>query len=497
MENILITTAISYTNGHPHIGHLYESVLADFINRMYKLANHNSKLLTGTDEHGKKIQDTAKSLNIQPIELCNGNSQVFKNMNDKILMEYDYFIRTTQPEHINLVKESVSKSQANFDIIQSVYSGYYNVREECFITETVAKLTNYVDPITSKPYEILNEPTYSFITSNYLEQIHQTIKKIFPAQYENDIQTKLNNLESLENLSITRKTFDWGIQFPTDPEHVIYVWFEALLNYVTGKNILFGNDQTVKPIHIIGKDILWFHSVLYPAILSSCGYSSLLPSQIITHGFILDSQGQKMSKTVGNVVDVQELMEKYPVDAIRYYLLTETSIGYDLKFSYDNLTAKYNNVLIKEFGNLVQRMFNLIKPVELEINSSLKTEYYLKLILQSESNYLTKINKFLSDLDLQDYVESINWLISKSNKDLTDLQPWKLELNDKVNVLTNLIINLKIIFVMLYPIIPNKIIEFSEWIGWEEKLNFSLKSDIELKIKDKEKKFIAFQIIKS
>jgi methionyl-tRNA synthetase len=177
--------------------------------------------------------------------------------------------------------------------------------------------------------------------------------------------------------------------------------------------------------------------------------------------------------------------------------LTETSIGSDLKFSYDNLTAKYNNVLIKEFGNLVQRMFNLIKPVELEINSNLKTEYYQEVILQSESNYLIKINKFLSDLDLIDYIESINWLISKSNKDLTDLQPWKLELNDKVNVLTNLIINLKIIFVMLYPIIPNKIIEFSEWIGWKEKLNFSLNSDIELKIKDKEKKFIAFQIIKS
>lgn len=493
-ENILITTAISYTNGNPHIGHLYESVLADFINRVYKLANYNSKLLTGTDEHGKKIQDTAKSANVTPIELCNTNSKIFKEMDDKILMKYDYFIRTTQPEHIELVRKSIGLSLDNFDIVESEYSGFYNVREECFVTETVAKQTNYLDPVTSKPYEIVNEPTYYFITSNYLEQINQTIEKVCPVQYSHEIKTKLDNLGTLEMLSITRTSFNWGIQFPSDPKHVVYVWFDALLNYVTGKNILF-QDQTVKPIHIIGKDILWFHSVIYPAILSSCKYVDMIPHQVVVHGFILDSQGQKMSKSVGNAVEVDELMNKFPIDAIRYYLLTETSIGSDIKFSYDNLIAKYNNTLIKEFGNLVQRMFNLIKPVEQEINLMIKTEYYQEIIIQSISNYSLKLDKFISDLDILGYVESVNWLIAKSNKDLTDLQPWKLDLEEKVTVLTNLMINLKIIFVLFYPIIPNKIEELSKWIGWENKIDFG--TDIEFEIKDKEKKFIAFQIIKT
>ncbi len=493
MENILLTTAISYTNGSPHIGHLYESVLSDFINRIYKISGSNSKLLTGTDEHGKKIQETAKSLGIAPIDLCDKYSEEFQQMNCKMQVGYDYFIRTTQTEHVSLVSESILKSMANSDIFKSIYSGYYNVREESYVTESNAKLTNYQDPVTGKPYEIVNEPTYYFATSNYLTQIRQTIKNVYPVQYENDMQIKLDNLESIENLSITRTTFDWGIKFPQDPSHVIYVWFDALLNYVTGKKILFGEDL-VKPIHIIGKDILWFHSVIYPAILSSCGYNDLLPNKIIVHGFILDSLGQKMSKTVGNVVDVQELMGKYPVDAIRYYLLTETSIGSDIKFSHENLISKYNNVLIKDFGNLVQRMFNLIKPLQSEINLTLATEHGQEIASKHNNYYLAKVIKFTEDYDIQLYIDSVNFLIAKSNKDLTDLQPWKLNLEDKVTVLSNLLINLKIIFVMMYPIIPNKIQEFSYWIGWENKINFN--SDFEFNLKDKEKKFIAFEVIK-
>ncbi len=494
MKNILLTTAISYTNGNPHIGHLYESVLTDFITRVHKIVGNKTRFLTGTDEHGKKIQETAQSLNITPIELCDIFSVRFQNMNWKMQVQYNWFIRTTQPQHIQLVTDSVIKSLENSDIIKSTYTGYYNVREECYVTETMAKITNYQDPVTNKPYEIVNEPTYIFTTSKYIDSINQTVKKIFPIQYENDIRAKLDNLESLEDLSITRTTFDWGIKFPSDPDHVVYVWFDALLNYVTGKKILFENDPVI-PIHVIGKDILWFHSVIYPAILSSCGYSDLLPNKIIVHGFILDSQGQKMSKTVGNVINVQEMIDKYPVDAIRYYLLTETSIGSDIKFSFDSLVSKYNNVLIKDFGNLVQRMFNLIKPIESEINSILKTEYYLELIQQLTNNYFEKVNMFTENLDILEYVDSINGLVSKSNKDLTDIQPWKLELDDKVKVLANILINLKIIFIMMYPIIPDKIVELCSWISWESKINFD--SDLEFRIKEKDKKFIAFNIIKN
>lgn len=381
-QSILLTTAISYTNGSPHIGHLYEAILADFIKRIYQIADYDVKLLTGTDEHGKKIQITAQEKDITPIELCDKYSNEFKQMNININSSFDHFIRTTDSIHKNMVIKSIetilsTQSDQHKNMYLSEYSGYYNIREECYINELQASKTNYIDTLTSKPYEIVKEPTWYFVLNNFINQIKTIIKNIEPSCFQDEINTRISG--GLEDLSITRTTFNWGIPFPLsklmsndDPQHIIYVWFDALLNYVTGKNILFENNNNVKPVHLIGKDILWFHCVIYPAILEACGYSNLQPYKILTHGFILDKEGKKMSKSLGNVISNEELFEKYPVDAIRYYLITNSIMGQDFKFNQENLINTYNNILIKSFGNLFQRLLKLTKPLQNEINEWFK-----------------------------------------------------------------------------------------------------------------------------
>jgi len=352
-QSILLTTAISYTNGSPHIGHLYEAILADFIKRVYQIADYDIKLLTGTDEHGKKIQSTAQDKGISPMDLCVKYSEEFKQMNKNIDSSFNHFIRTTDLAHKDLVSKSIqqillTQSESDPIIYLGEYSGYYNIREECYITELEASKTNYLDPVTSKPYEIVKEPTWYFTLNKFTNQINQIIKTIEPEYFQDEINTRISN--GLEDLSITRTTFTWGIPFPIqnyndNNQHIIYVWFDALLNYITGKNILFPNNHNVKPIHLIGKDILWFHSVIYPAILEASGYSNLYPYKILTHGFILDKDGKKMSKSLGNVISNDELLKKYPIEAIRYYLITNTIMGQDFKFDPDNLVNNYNNIL--------------------------------------------------------------------------------------------------------------------------------------------------------
>lgn len=501
-KNILLTTAISYTNGSPHIGHLYEAILADFIKRVYQIANYDVKLLTGTDEHGKKIQLTAQDQTITPIELCDKYSNEFKQMNMRIDSAYDYFIRTTESAHKDLVSKSIqsilsTQSESNPSIYLGEYFGYYNIREECYITELQASKTNYIDPVTSKPYEIVKEPTWYLILNKYLEQINMVVKNIEPAYFQDEINTRI--LDGLEDLSITRTTFTWGIPFPStnldgDNQHIIYVWFDALLNYITGKNILFPNNSNIKPVHLIGKDILWFHSVIYPAILEACGYSDLVPHKILTHGFILDKDGRKMSKSLGNVIYNGELIERYPIEAIRYYLITNTVLGQDFKFDSENMVSNYNNILIKGFGNLFQRLFKVVKPIQQEINEWLKSNQISLELRQNESNNL--VRKVLNwDGNFKLYHDYLNTTINKLNKDLTEKKPWTLELKLQANILGEFLIDYYIIMCLMFPIIPSKILELSKHFGWENKLNLSTQ-EIYLHISHDTSKPIAFEYLK-
>ena len=467
MSNLLVTTAISYTNGNPHVGHLYESVLADFIKKSFELFSP-TQLLTGTDEHGKKIELTAQSQNLTPIELCNLNSEKFKKLNKSVHIDFDYFIRTTQHDHKKLVSDSIIKSYNSGDIYLSNYTGYYNVREECFVSDLEAKQTNYCDPVNNNPYELITEESYFFRLEKYKNYIDNLLESdlVFPPN-KLSIGDRLDNLK---DLCISRTSFDWGIDFPqleSANKHIVYVWFDALLNYVTGANILADNHKKFnKTIHIIGKDILWFHAVIYPAILKSCGYNEYQADNILVHGFILDKSGIKMSKSLNNVVDVDYLINKYPIDAIRYYLIMETVWGEDIKFNEDRLKDLYNNQLIKDFGNLYQRLFTLAKPIQNELNKYFSNNQ--EKIKLNHTVFLTELEQITSIFAHSNYKSLILNLCGYANKELTDKKPWdkSFDPETKIILLCNLLVILNQIMILLYPIIPNKINELKSYLGW-------------------------------
>jgi len=479
-SNTLITTAISYTNGGPHIGHLYESVLSDFLLKSFKLFS-NVKLLTGTDEHGKKIETTAQSQNMTPLELCNVNSIKFKSLNDRLGVNYDHFIRTTDENHKKLVTKSILASESNGDIYLDNYTGYYNVREECFVSELEAAQSNYLDSVTGKPLEKITEESYFFKLEKYKEYIKNINESglVFPStSFTTD-----SRLDTLKDLSISRTSFNWGVEFPklvSEEKHIVYVWFDALLNYVTGSKLLF--DQDTKPdttIHLIGKDIIWFHSVIYPAILKSCGYDEFQAKNILVHGFILDKNGIKMSKSLGNVIDVDYLLDKYPVEAIRYYLIMETTWGEDIKFNEDRLKELYNNQLIKDFGNLYQRLYTLTKPLQEEINKYFTdNDILIKKIIDQFMNELEPITKSYA---IYKYKSLIQTLCSFTNKELTDKQPWlsTVNLENKVKIIGSLLVEMNKIMILLNPIIPNKIDQLRKWLGWEDIYNYQLNITID------------------
>jgi len=472
-SNTLITTAISYTNGGPHIGHLYESVLSDFLLKSFKLFS-NVKLLTGTDEHGKKIETTAQSQNMTPLELCDVNSIKFKLLNDRLGVSYDHFIRTTDENHKKLVTESILLSESNGDIYLDNYTGYYNVREECFVSELEAAQSNYLDTVTGKPLEKITEESYFFKlekNKEYIKNINQSGLVFPPTSFAND-----SRLDTLKDLSISRTSFNWGIEFPkliSEEKHIVYVWFDALLNYVTGSKLLFD----IKPdttIHLIGKDIIWFHSVIYPAILKSCGYNEFQAKNILVHGFILDKNGIKMSKSLGNVIDVDYLLDKYPVEAIRYYLIMETSWGEDIKFNEDRLKELYNNQLIKDFGNLYQRLYTLTKPIQKKIN-----QYFTDndiLIRKTINQFINELEPITKTYAIYKYKSLIQTLCTFTNKELTDKQPWlsTVNLENKVKIIGSLLVEMNKIMILLNPIIPSKINQLRKWLDWEDIYNYQL-----------------------
>lgn len=472
-SNTLITTAISYTNGSPHIGHLYESILSDFLVKSFKLFS-NVKLLTGTDEHGKKIETTALSQNITPLELCNINSIKFKLLNDRLGVNYDHFIRTTDEIHKNLVTESILASESNGDIYLDNYTGYYNVREECFVSELEAVQSNYLDTVTGKPLEKITEESYFFKLEKYkqyIKNLNQSGLVFPPTCFTTD-----SRLDTLKDLSISRTSFNWGIEFPklvSEEKHIVYVWFDALLNYVTGSKLLY-DIKPATTIHLIGKDIIWFHSVIYPAILKSCGYDEYQAKNILVHGFILDKNGIKMSKSLGNVIDVDYLLEKYPVDAIRYYLIMETSWGEDIKFNEDRLKELYNNQLIKDFGNLYQRLYTLTKPLQNEIN-----QYFINndnLIRKSIDLFINELKPIIKSYCIYKYKSLIQTLCNNTNKELTDKKPWlsTINLENKIQIIGSLLVEMNKIMILLNPIIPNKINQLRKWLGWENIYNYKL-----------------------
>ncbi|MCL5730050.1 MAG: methionine--tRNA ligase [Candidatus Pacearchaeota archaeon] len=454
MERFYVTTAIDYPNAEPHIGHAYQKIAADVLARWHRLIGDNVWFLTGTDEHGKKIQEAAEKKNKTPKEFVDEISKEFKESWKLLNIEPSRFIRTTDKDHERLVQEVIKKCDAGGDIYLGEYEGYYCTACEAYYTEK--DLVNGCCPIHKRPIERLKEKSYFFRLSKYQKFLLGLYKKnpkfILPKERKNEIVNRVK--EGLKDLSISRTSFDWGIPFPLGKNHVVYVWFDALFNYLTGS----GKNHEYWPatIHLLGKDNSWFHCVYWPAFLKSAGYE--LPKTVFVHGF-LTFNGQKISKSLGNVISPKVLVGKYGADSIRYFVCRQFPFaeGNDGDFSEEELIARHNNELADKLGNLVRRVAGLAEKYGLE-----KTEN--KLVKELK---LDEIKKKMESLELDKTLNDIFTFVDACNFYVQEKKPW--ETHDS-KVLYELADSIKAIAILLWPFIPRT----SERIA--EQFNFKIKS---------------------
>jgi methionyl-tRNA synthetase len=430
-KKFYITTAIDYVNAEPHIGHAYQKIIADALGRWHKQNGEKTWFLTGTDEHGKKIAISAKEAGKKPKEFVDLISKKFKEAWDKLNIKYDRFIRTTDSDHEKFVQEFVKRIEK--DIYKGEYEGYYCTRCEAYYTEK--DLENGCCPYHKTKIEKIKEETYFFKLSKYQKKLLELYKKnpefILPKERKNEIVNRVK--EGLQDLSITRTNFSWGIPFPLDKNHVIYVWFDALLNYLSGANGNWPAD-----LHLLGKDNGWFHAVIWPAMLLSAGCK--LPKTVFIHGF-LTFDGQKISKSLGNSISPVYLAEKYGVDSIRYYLMKNFVFGEDGDFSEKVLVERHNNELANKLGNLVSRVAALAEKYSVE-----KTEN--KLIKKLK---LREIEKDLEEYKIDKALNEIFAFIDVCNEYVQNKKPW--ETHDK-KILYELVESIREIARLLLPFIP-------------------------------------------
>jgi methionyl-tRNA synthetase len=360
-----ITTAIAYPNGVPHIGHAYEAIATDALARFARLDGKDVFFLTGTDEHGQKMAQTAELEKLPTLQVATRNALRFKEMDERLNVSFDRFIRTTEEQHHRSSQEIWQRMAANGDIYLDSYAGWYSVRDEAYYgeDETVLGADNVRLGPQGTPVEWVEEESYFFKLSAYQDKLlalyaHQP-DFIGPDSRKNEVISFVKG--GLRDLSISRTTFDWGVKVPGHPQHVMYVWVDALTNYITGVGFPDESDPQWRywpaDVHIIGKDIIRFHAVYWPAFLMSAGIP--LQKRVYAHGFLF-SRGEKMSKSVGNVVDPFNLADQYGVDQVRYFFLREVPFGQDGNYNHEAIVARINADLANDLGNLAQRSLSMI-----------------------------------------------------------------------------------------------------------------------------------------
>src|ERR1700744_2063090 len=366
MNPYYVTTAITYPNGDPHVGHAYEYIATDAIARFKRLDGYDVRFLTGTDEHGLKMVETAAAEGIPTAELARRNSDAFHRLQEKLNISFDRFIRTTDADHHEASKAIWRRMSAAGDIYLDTYSGWYSVRAERFFVESETALvdgTRIADE-TGTPVTWTEEQTFFFRLSAYADKLlaHYEAKPDFiaPEGRRNEVVSFVSG--GLRDLSVSRTSFDWGVQVPEHPDHVMYVWVDALTNYLTGAGYPETDSELFRrywpaDLHMIGKDIIRFHAVYWPAVLMSAGIE--LPRKVFAPGSLLN-RGEKMSKSVGNVVEPDELVDTFGVDQVRYFLLREVPFGQDGSYSEDAIIARVNADLANELGNLAQRSLSMV-----------------------------------------------------------------------------------------------------------------------------------------
>ena len=462
-KNFYITTPIYYPSAKPHMGHAYSSIIADFFARFKKIDGYDVYFLTGTDEHGLKIQRAAEKKNIEPLKFCNEISQTFKDLSKTLNLSNTDFIRTTEERHKNSVQKLWNKLEQNDDIYLSKYSGWYSVSDEAFYNEDeiVEENGKKVAKSSKSPVEWMDEESFFFRLSKWEKSLLKYYKEnpnfIQPNARKNEV---ISFVESgLKDLSISRKSFSWGIKVPNNDNHVIYVWLDALTNYISALGYPDTNSELFKKfwpasIHLIGKDILRFHAIYWPAFLLAAGIE--LPKKIYGHGWIL-SDDEKMSKSKGNILDPLEIIQKYGLDPLRYYLIKEVSFGNDGNISQERLEDCINSDLANNYGNLCQRTISFAsKNCENRIPKEINFIDEDRLILDNFTSNIDNIRSQIDNQNINYYIDFIVNSLFAANKYFNDQEPWKKK-DDPIRlntiVYTTLEIIRKISF-MLYPIIP-------------------------------------------
>lgn len=430
-----LTTPIYYVNDVPHLGHAYTTIIADTLARFYRLQGHETRLLTGTDEHGQKIEQAAKTKNSTPKEYADKISSEFKKLWDEFEITYDIYARTTDARHVEFVKAMFLKMWQKGDIYKDEYEGHYCISCESFFTKS--QLINECGcPDCGKDTSLLKEESYFFKLSKYQDKILQWYDKEDPILPKNKKNELVNFVQSgLKDLSITRTSFDWGIKIPEeikDDKHIIYVWLDALFIYISsldyqsqGENAKFWPAH----IHLVGKDILRFHAIYWPAFLMSVDLP--LPKFIGAHGW-WTKEGEKMSKSKGNVVKPKEVVDAYGLEAFRYFLLREVPFGNDGDFSESVLINRINAELSNEFGNLLNRIIGMsIKYNQGDISQEGVLEFY-KNELDIAKEHLDSAINFLENLQCNRYLEELFKALSVANLAISKYEPWNLIKADKI-----------------------------------------------------------------
>jgi methionyl-tRNA synthetase len=460
-KNFYITTPIYYPSAKPHMGHAYSSIVADFFARFKKIDGFDVHFLTGTDEHGLKIQRSAEKKNMNPKDFCDQISKTFEDLTKVLNLSNSDFIRTTENRHIKSVQNLWKRLEENNQIYLSKYAGWYSVSDEAFYQEDEIKIIEgkkYAN-VSDSSVEWVEEESFFFKLSDWekplLKFYDENPKFILPESRKNEVVSFVKN--GLKDLSVSRKTFSWGIKIPTNEEHIIYVWLDALTNYISALNFPNTKDNLYKKfwpadIHIIGKDILRFHAIYWPAFLMAADLP--LPKRIYGHGWIL-SGDEKMSKSKDNILDPLEIIEQYGLDALRYYLLKEVSFGNDGNISQEKLESCINSDLANNYGNLCQRVLAFCeKNCDLKVPSHEFNKDDLDVLIAFED--LDKLRNLIDSQKINEYMNFLIESLFASNKYFNDQEPWKKK-DDKIRLNTIVFTALELIrkiSILLNPVIP-------------------------------------------
>tara|TARA_B100000029_G_scaffold194873_1_gene192922 strand:- start:2072 stop:3616 length:1545 start_codon:yes stop_codon:yes gene_type:complete len=471
-KNFYITTPIYYPSGKPHMGHAYSSIIADVFARFKKIENYDVMFLTGTDEHGLKIQREAKKNSKDPKKFCDEISLKFKDLTKTLNLSNNDFIRTTEKRHYKAVKEIWSRLIKSNDIYLSKYSGWYSVSDEAYYDddEIVTKENIKYSKNSGSKVEWVEEESYFFKLSAWQEKLikfyEDNPKFILPESRKNEVVEFVKR--GLKDLSVSRTSFSWGIPVPENSKHVIYVWLDALTNYLSALDFPDTKNKKYKKfwpatIHVIGKDILRFHAVYWPAFLMAANVP--LPKRVYGHGWILSDE-KKMSKSLGNILDPLEIIDKYGIDQLRYYLIKEVSLGNDGNISLESLKNCINNDLANNFGNLCQRVFAFVdKNCESKIPLCKNFFEEDNIILNDLTKKISNLKKLMNNQELNLYIKEVINFSFVANKYFNDLQPWALKKNnlERMNSVIYTILNqIRSISILLSPIIPdssNKVLD--------------------------------------